>query len=190
MRLFIDATDTWFVGHGPPLAAKGTDKEGLYRRRVGIVLLCDQRGFPLRWQTLTGTFHDATALLDMAKLAAGLDWVTDQPVVLDRAVGNARAVQTLTETGLRFVTALPWIEFASSEAPIPWEKVSALQAAALAPGITEAAMATVGTAPTPAPAPAGRRAPAPNPRRGGPDHRPGGTAPDRGSLHHGATRCI
>jgi hypothetical protein len=144
VRLFIDATDTWFVGRGPPLAAKGTDKEGLYRRRVGIVLLCDQRGFPTRWHTLSGTYHDATALLDMAKEAAGLDWVTDQPVVLDRAVGNAAAILALTGTGLRFVTALPWIEFTSSGAPIPWERVSALQAAALAPDATEASVATVG----------------------------------------------
>ncbi len=29
---FIDATDTWFVGQGPPLAARGMDKEGIYRR--------------------------------------------------------------------------------------------------------------------------------------------------------------
>ena len=146
VRLFIDATDTWFVGQGPPLAAKGTDKEGLFRRRIGIVLLCDQRGFPLRWQTLAGTFHDATVLLEMAKLAASLDWVTDQPVVLDRAVGNARAILTLTETGVRFVTALPWIEFTSSGAPIPWEKASALQAAALEPGATDASVAAVGAA--------------------------------------------
>lgn len=146
VRLFIDATDTWFVGQGPPLAAKGTDKEGLYRRRIGIVLLCDQRGFPIRWQTLAGTFHDATALLDMAKLAAGLDWVTDQPVVLDRAVGNAGAIQALAASGLRFVTALPWNEFTSSGAPIPWEKVSALQAAALAPDATEESIAAVGKA--------------------------------------------
>lgn len=144
VRLFIDATDTWFVGQGPKLAAKGKDKEGLIRRRIGIVLLCDQRGFPLRWATLAGTFHDATALLEMAALTASLDWVTDQPVVLDRAVGNAGAVATLVASGLRFVTALPWIEFVSSGAPIPWDKVAALQAAALAPGVTAASVVAVG----------------------------------------------
>lgn len=48
VRLFIDATDTWIVGNKLPLAAEGKDKEGIYRRRVGIVLLCDQRGYPLR----------------------------------------------------------------------------------------------------------------------------------------------
>lgn len=146
VRLFIDATDTWFVGQGPPLAAKGKDKEGLIRRRVGIVLLCDQRGFPLRWATLAGTFHDATALLEMAKQTAELDWVTDQPVVLDRAVGNAGAVLALLGSGLRFVTALPWIEFVSSGAPIPWDKVAALQAAALKPGVAAEAVASVGVA--------------------------------------------
>lgn len=144
VRLFIDATDTWFVGHGPALTAKGVDKEGVYRRRVGIVLLCDQRGFPLRWHTLSGKYHDATALLDMAKAASDLDWVGSQPMVMDRAVGNAHGIQTLMESGVRFVTALPWIEFESSQAPIPWEKVAAMQAAALEPDATEASVAAAG----------------------------------------------
>lgn len=30
--LFLDVTDTWFVGRGPPLATEGKTKEGLYRR--------------------------------------------------------------------------------------------------------------------------------------------------------------
>lgn len=146
VRLFIDATDTWFVGRGPKLAEKGLDKEGVYRRRVGIVLLCDQRGFPLRWQTLAGSYHDETALLELAKLTAGLDWVRGQPVVMDRAVGNAHGIQALLESGLHFVTALPWVEFESSGAPIPWEKVSSLQSAALSPKATDASVAGLGEA--------------------------------------------
>jgi hypothetical protein len=146
VRLFIDATDTWLVGNGPPMAAKMTDKEGVYRRRVGIVLLCDQRGFPLRWRVLDGRYHDATALLDMAKEAAELDWVRDQHVVIDRAVGNAGGVQTLLESGLRFITALPWVEFESSRAPIPWDKLAALQAASLAKGATPESVTAAGTA--------------------------------------------
>jgi hypothetical protein len=141
VRLFIDATDTWFVGAGPPLAAKGVDKEGVYRRRVGIVLLCDERGFPMRWETLSGRFHDATALLDMAIAAGKLDWVGDRPVVLDRAVGNAAAIDTLLQTGLRFVTALPWTEFVSSGAPIPWDDLAVLQDACASEGTTPASIA-------------------------------------------------
>lgn len=129
VRLFIDATDTWFVGAGPPLAAKGVDKQGLYRKRVGIVLLCDDRGFPMRWHTLSGNYHDPTALLEMAVEAGKLDWVGDKPIVLDRAAGNAAAVETLHKTGMRFLTALPWSEFVSSGAPIPWDKIGGLQAA-------------------------------------------------------------
>lgn len=146
VRLFIDATDTWFVGHGPPLAEKGTDKEGQFRRRVGIVLLCDQRGFPLRWETLSGRYHDPTALLEMAVQAGKLDWVGDTPVVFDRAAGNAGAVQTLLGTGIRFLTALPWSEFVSSGAPIPWEKVAALQTACEAEGASPASIAKAGEA--------------------------------------------
>lgn len=146
VRLFIDATDTWFVGTGPPLAAKGLDKQGLYRRRVGIVLLCDERGFPMRWETLSGRYHDPTALLDMAIEAGKLDWVGDKPVVLDRAAGNAGSIEKLLKTGMRFLTALPWGEFVSSGAPIPWDKLAELQAACEAGGSSPASIARVAEA--------------------------------------------
>ena len=125
--LFIDATDTWFVGQGPPLAAKGIDKHGVYRRRVGIVLLCDARGFPLKWATLTGKYHDATALLDMAAKAATLPWLQGKPVVLDRAVGSAAHIDQLDAAKVRFVTALPYTEFVTCGAPFDWEKLGQLQ---------------------------------------------------------------
>lgn len=146
VRLFIDATDTWIVGTKLPLAAEGKDKEGIYRRRVGIVLLCDQRGYPLRWATLSGRYHDATALLEMAADAAKLDWVGDKPVILDRAVGTAGAIERLAASGLRYLTALPWSEFMSSGAPIPWDKVAALQTACEAPDATPASIAAAGGA--------------------------------------------
>ena len=126
---FIDATDTWFEGHGPPLAAKGIDKEGVYRRRVGIVLLCDQRGYPLRWHTLSGRYHDATALLDMAREASTLPWLKGKPVVLDRAVGSTASIEKLAASGLRFLTGLPYTEFAGCGAKVPWDDVAALQEA-------------------------------------------------------------
>lgn len=127
--LFIDATDTWFEGQGPPLAAKGIDKHGIYRRRIGIVLLCDARGFPLKWATLTGKYHDATALIDMASKAAALPWLQGKPVVLDRAVGKAACVDELDATGVQFVTALPHPELATCGAGLDWEKLAELQEA-------------------------------------------------------------
>ena len=125
--LFIDATDTWFVGEGPPIAQKGRDKEGIYRRRIGIVLLCDQRGYPLRWHTLNGRFHDGTSLLEMAREIAALPWAQGVPVAIDRAVGHAGATEALDASGLHYITALPDPELESSGAPIPWPVLDALQ---------------------------------------------------------------
>lgn len=125
--LFVDATDTWFEGRGPPMAAKATDKEGIYRRRIGIVMLCDQRGLPLRWKTLSGNYHDGNALLEMAREAAKLPWANGLPLTMDRAVGHAGATEQLHAAGLHYVTALPDPELESSGAPIPWTTLDALQ---------------------------------------------------------------
>ncbi|MBW2736704.1 MAG: hypothetical protein JRH20_30325 [Deltaproteobacteria bacterium] len=125
--LFLDATDTWFVGQGPPLAAKGRDKQGLYRRRVGIVLLCDGQGLPLRWHTLDGRYHDPTALGDMAAEVAEFPWATQVPMVIDRALGNSNWVEKLDTLGLRYVTCVPAPELESCGAPIPWKILEDLQ---------------------------------------------------------------
>jgi hypothetical protein len=42
--MFLDVTDTRFVGHGPATAVRAKTKEGMIRRKIGIVLLCNERG--------------------------------------------------------------------------------------------------------------------------------------------------
>lgn len=104
--LFLDLTDTWFVGQGPDKAEERKTKEGLWRRKVSIVLLCDEDGFPLRWNVIPGRRSDCTAMTDMAGQLRDVDWVRDLPVVCDRAMGHPRVVQRLAQRGVRFVTML------------------------------------------------------------------------------------
>ena len=40
--LFLDTTDTFFIGNGPDIAEKGKTKEGRYERKVGIALLIEK----------------------------------------------------------------------------------------------------------------------------------------------------
>lgn len=121
VALFGDITDTWFVGRGPAMAQKGRTKEGLFRRRIGIALLCDPRGYPVKWQTLPGRYQEAPVMEDMLGQLVGLDWVGDTPVVVDRAMGRAGSIEALVDSGLRFLTALPVDEFASYTSRIPWQ---------------------------------------------------------------------
>ena len=119
--LFADITDTWFVGDGPASAGKGIDKEGVYRTRVGIALLCDQHGFPLRWQMLPGTSHDATELSRMVHEVARLPWVGETPLIVDSALGNAQAVDALFDLRTHFLVALHIDEAANYSGKIPWD---------------------------------------------------------------------
>jgi hypothetical protein len=126
VALFLDATDTWFEGRGPDLAKKGRDKEGIYRRRIGIVLVCDQRGYPLAWRVVPGDYRDTNVLLATAAAIADWEWARGLPVVLDRAAGRPASVGTLCDLGLRFLTALPSDEFASCGANLSWDFVDRL----------------------------------------------------------------
>jgi len=60
--LFLDITDTWFMGDGPELAKRGKVKEGMVRQKIGIVLLCSEKGHPLRWEVLEGCSAEGPAM--------------------------------------------------------------------------------------------------------------------------------
>lgn len=104
--LFMDITDTWFVGKGPSLAAVAKTKEGMLRRKVGIVLLCNEQGYPLRWEVLQGREAEAPAMLEMLSQLRNVPWIGSAPVVCDRAMGRTAYLHRLAASGLRFITAL------------------------------------------------------------------------------------
>ena len=117
--LFLDVTDTWFVGHGPEMAQRSTTKEGMIRRKVGIVLLCNELGYPLRWEVIEGKCADNTAMMDMVRQIAGLSWANQTPLVCDRAMGNTAQIRAMAKLDIPFVTALTTKEIGSYTDKIP-----------------------------------------------------------------------
>jgi hypothetical protein len=124
VSLFLDVTDTWFVGRGPPDAERGKTKEGMVRRKIGIVLLCNERGYPLRWQVVPGKRQDGQAMTDMVSALQQVSWAGTAPLVCDRAMGKGCYVEMLADSGLCFLTAVPTDEFASYSSQIPYEALS------------------------------------------------------------------
>lgn len=124
--LFMDATDTWFEGSGPPTAEYAKTKEGMIRQKIGIVLLCNERGYPLRWQVIPGRMNETRAMTDMLEALSGVSWVDKAPVVMDRAMGNTAHLRAIQATGLRFLTALVKTEWGNYAPTLPWETLSDL----------------------------------------------------------------
>lgn len=119
ISLFLDCTDTWFVGRGPEMAEVSITKEGAFRRKVGIALMCDQRGLPLRWGTVEGKHHEADTMLDMVDATRKLSWAHNLPVVVDRAMGRGVTIEKLLARDVRFVTAVPAPEIVGYSTRIP-----------------------------------------------------------------------
>jgi hypothetical protein len=111
--LYLDVTDTWFVGRGPELAKKRKTKEGLWRRKIGIVLLCDSDGHPMRWRVIGGRVADNRAMTELAKDLKGIPWLSEIPVACDRAMGKPRTLRRLADAGVFYVTMLPSDGFAA-----------------------------------------------------------------------------
>lgn len=107
VHLFLDCTDTWFHGQGPEMAHRGLVKEGTWHRRIGIALLCDEKGLPMRWATVPGNHDERRTMLDIIQHVAELPWVQGVPLVVDRALGSGTHVAEMLESGVHFVTAVP-----------------------------------------------------------------------------------
>lgn len=126
VSLFLDVTDTWFVGHGPEAAELGKTKEGFIRRKIGIVLLCNEHGFPLRWEVVSGNEPDCRIMEDMLRSIASASWIGTAPVVVDRAMGKSAQLAAMLNTKLRFLTALTITEFDSYAPALPHSAFSTL----------------------------------------------------------------
>jgi len=125
--LFMDVTDTWFVGRGCPLAERGKTKLGHVERKIGIVLLCNEHGYPLRWEVVCGTQHDSKTMTSMLQAVAGVGWIGEAPIVCDRAMGKTAQIREMLATGLRFVTALTETEFESYATKLPHAEFAELE---------------------------------------------------------------
>jgi hypothetical protein len=124
--LFMDVTDTWFVGRGCSLAQRGKTKLGNVERKIGIVLLCNEFGYPLRWEVVSGTQHDSKTMMHMMQAVAGLSWIGQAPIVCDRAMGKTDQIREMLATGLRFLTAITETEFDSYARALPHATFAAL----------------------------------------------------------------
>jgi hypothetical protein len=122
--LFIDVTDTWFVGEGPDLAERAKTKEGRIERKIGIVLLCNQQGDPLRWEVIHGRESEVTAMTRMLGLIGDLPWAQQIPLVCDRAMGRTAQLRQFLAAGLHFVTALTIPEYDAYTSRIPHQAVA------------------------------------------------------------------
>ena len=117
--MFLDVTDTWFEGEGPELARKGKTKEGLVRKKIGIVLLCNELGQPLRWEVVQGASGEGPQMLQMMRTVQQVPWLEQTPIVCDRALGCTAYIRELLDADVQFITSLSKPEFDSYGVKLP-----------------------------------------------------------------------
>ncbi len=126
--LYMDVTRTYFEGRGCDMAEwiSWQDDQGR-RLSIGIVLLADERGYPLRWRMISGTTHDTPAMGQIVREVAGLEWLGSNPIVFDRAMGQPLTVARLLSTGVRFITAAHINSIETYTQDIPFRAIAGLK---------------------------------------------------------------
>jgi transposase len=116
---FMDVTRTHFEGRRYDTAELSkTSSESDIRKRIGIVLLSNNEGYPLRWKTIGGRTMDVTGMGEMAKGLKDVEWLQGVPIVFDRAMGSEKTVRGLLATNIRFLTAARSNDIDSYLAPL------------------------------------------------------------------------
>jgi hypothetical protein len=108
---FLDVTDVWFCGSGPELAERSLCKDGAFRKKIGIVLLCTKDGLPLRWEVVAGKSPDKVTMIETLENIKDLSWLRGIPLVCDRAVGQTSAIQKMYNQNILFLTAITRLEY-------------------------------------------------------------------------------
>jgi transposase len=129
--MFLDLTDTWFTGDGPQLAKQGKTKEGMYRKKIGIVLLCNEQGHPLRWEVVQGNSAEGPQMLHVMRTVQQVPWLEKIPIVCDRAMGRTAYIGEMLDANIQFVTSLLSPEFDSYGVKLPAEALTDLAPATL-----------------------------------------------------------
>ena len=126
--MFMDVTDTYFEGHGCESAKRSRTKAG-HRNKwcISIVLLANQKGFPLRWTVVAGRVKNHTAMGKMISDIRNLEWAKGVPLVCDRAMGMQMTFRDLHDSGLHFLTAAHVDSIESYSAKLPWEAFSEVE---------------------------------------------------------------
>lgn len=125
--MYVDLTDAHFVGHGPDMAIRGKTKGGFVARKIGILLLCNEQGYPLRWTVLEGNRSESSAMTELYQQIANTPWAQQTPIICDRAMGHTAQIKEMDDTGLHFLTALTSQEFGSYAPQLPASQFSDLE---------------------------------------------------------------
>jgi transposase len=125
---FMDVTNTYFHGRGCEMAERIKTKEGIGNKlAIGIVLLANEKGYPLRWQVVPGRMKDHQAMEEMVKNVKELPWLEKTPLIMDRAMGRETTIQGLLDSGLYFLTAVPVNTIESYTMNLPWSIFSKIE---------------------------------------------------------------
>ena len=123
----MDLTDTFFKGAGCEMAERSRTKAGHRNKKaIGIVLLTNELGLPLRWQVVSGKTKDHVAMAEMVESDRRLEWVANTPLICDRAMGRDSSVATLFASGLHLLTAAPFNTIESYTKDLPHQTFSML----------------------------------------------------------------
>lgn len=105
---FLDVSDTYFEGRGCEMAKRHRTKSGIkHKWSIGVLLLTNEDGLPLRWRVISRKLQDHQAMGEEIDRIKGFSWLKGTPIAVDRAMGNESSVAALLRSGVHFLTASP-----------------------------------------------------------------------------------
>jgi transposase len=105
---YFDGTTSWFEGEECELAKFDLEKtRGLYPQVIGLMMVTDNRGYPLAWDAVDGHVKDTTQLKPLVQRLAGQYNIKNITYCFDRGIASESNFEALNgDTGTKFISGI------------------------------------------------------------------------------------
>jgi len=104
---YFDGSTSWFEGSHCPLAEADLEKtRGFFPKVLGIMLVTDNRGFPVAWEVVNGHRKDTTEIKSFVQRINSEYEINEITYCFDRGVASVNNFELIADNDSKFISAI------------------------------------------------------------------------------------
>ena len=104
---YFDGSTSWFEGSKCPLAEADLEKtRGFFPKVLGLMLITDNKGFPVAWEVVNGHSKDTTELQNFVERISKKFGITEITYCFDRGVASEKNFRFITNCKSKYISAI------------------------------------------------------------------------------------
>lgn len=104
---YFDGSTSWFEGSKCPLAEADLEKtRSFFPKVLGLMLVTDNKGFPVAWEVVNGHAKDTTELKNFVDRISQKFGITEITYCFDRGVASEKNFRLISDSKSKYISAI------------------------------------------------------------------------------------